>query len=176
MTLRMEQVFVRKLSTVKLLDVVRKKIELGESLTEQELMKLIILPLAEKGNKNKQKRIIQVIEIADMINNEQDQKLVISGLLVVSDKFINREDAEKIRRKFAMTKVFQIFEEEKQEAIKESLNREREEGMLEGQKKEKIKVAEKLIRKGNDIKTIIEITDLLEEEIRDIEEKILIMK
>lgn len=58
--------------------------EQREVLTEQELMRLILLPLAEKGKEDKQKRIMQVIELADKMENEDEQKLVLSGLLVIS--------------------------------------------------------------------------------------------
>ncbi len=45
-------------------------------------MRLIILPLAPKGNVNKQKRVEEVIELARMIEDEQEQAFVIAGILV----------------------------------------------------------------------------------------------
>lgn len=88
-----------------------------ETLSDKELMQLIILPLAKKGRESKQKMIEQVVELAKQIENENIQAFVITGILVSSDKFIDRAYAKTVRRYLSMTKVFQILEEEKQEAI-----------------------------------------------------------
>lgn len=86
MSLHMEQVFVRELPAEKIYQTVTAKLDNGEELTEQELMRLIILPLAEKGDSAKQKRIKQVIELSKRIDDNR-QVFVLSGLLVASDKF-----------------------------------------------------------------------------------------
>lgn len=160
-TLQIEQVFVNQLPVQEIYQSIGKKLKNNETLTEQELMQLIILPLAEKGKDNKQKRIEQVVEFAKKIENEKEQVLVLSGLLVASDKFISRENAESIRRWLVMTKVFQIFEEEKQEALQNALQA------------EKRKTAEKLLKKEADMEFIMYVTDLAEEEIRIIQESMI---
>lgn len=164
MTLHMEQVFVSQLPVQKIYQSIQQKLNNKETLTEQELMQLIILPLAEKGKENKQKRIEQVVELAKKIEDEKEQILVLSGLLVASDKFINRENAESIRRWLGMTKVFQIFEEEKQEALQNALQAEKRE------------TAKKLLKIGTDIKNIMYVTNLTEEEVKKIQENILATK
>lgn len=123
MTLRMEQAFVSGLPTEDIYRTVKHKLEHGERLTEQELMRLIILPLAKKGKEGKRERIRQVIELAKRIGDEQEQKFVFAGLLVVSDKFIDKADAETIRREITMTKVGRLIFED---------------GMAEGERKERI--------------------------------------
>lgn len=126
MTLQMEQVFVRCLPAESIYQTVKHKLKYGELLTEQELMQLIILPLAEKGLENKQERIKQIIDLVKQIEDEQEQKLVFSGLLVITDKFIDRADAEKIRRELAMTKVGRlIFEDGLTEGRKEGEKKQR---------------------------------------------------
>ena len=123
MVLHMEQVFLQKLPSEEIYQQIHLKLNQNDTLTEQELMQMIILPLAEKGRKEKQKRIRQIIELAKQMQNEQEQKFVFSGLLVVSDKFITKEDAEIIRREFSMTKVGMLLMEE---------------GMEKGMEKERI--------------------------------------
>lgn len=123
MTLRMEQACVSGLPTEDIYRTVKHKLEHGERLTEQELMRLIILPLAKKGKEGKRERIRQVIELAKRIGDEQEQKFVFAGLLVVSDKFIDKADAETIRREITMTKVGRLIFED---------------GMAEGERKERI--------------------------------------
>lgn len=127
MTLRMEQVFVRQLPTEEIYQRVKYKLEHREKLTEQELMQMIILPLAEKGRTGKQKRIKQVIDLVKQIEGEAEQKLVFSGLLVISDKFISKSDADTIRREITMTKVGRLIFEDG-----------RKEGLTEGKKEERI--------------------------------------
>ena len=72
----------------------------------------MILPLAGKGVKNKQKRIEQIIKTTRLIKKEADQIFVLTGLLVSTDKFISEENAEIIRRLLDMTKVGRMLYEE----------------------------------------------------------------
>lgn len=131
MTLRVEQVFVTHLPAEEIYKTVMYKLERGEKLTEQELMQLIILPLAGKGLEDKRTRIKQVIDLVKQIEDEREQKLVFSGLLVIADKFIDRVDAEKIRREITMTKVGRLI-------FEDGLTEGREEGRKEGEKKQRI--------------------------------------
>ncbi len=124
-------------------------------------MQLIILPLAKKGRESKQKMIEQVVELAKQIENENIQAFVITGILVSSDKFIDRAYAKTVRRYLSMTKVFQILEEEKQEAI--NLARQNE----------KIAIAENLIKDGLDTILIMRTTGLTREQIEKIRENML---
>ena len=80
-------------------------------------MLLIILPLAKKGKEVKQKVIEQVVDLAKQVEDENTQVFVITGILVSSDKFIDRDYAKSVRRYLSMTKVFQSLEEEKLEAV-----------------------------------------------------------
>ncbi|RKI51555.1 hypothetical protein D7V86_26430, partial [bacterium D16-51] len=96
------------------------------------------------------------------IENEQEQKLVFSGLLVITDKFISKENAKSIRRKLTMTKVFQMIVDEVEEE-----NRQKE-------KERNRKNAEKLLRGGVDIDIIIDVTELTEDEVREIEKNMLV--
>lgn len=167
LTLSIEQVFVSNLPDREIYQEIKHKLENREKLTEQELMRLIILPLAPKGNANKQKRVEEVIKLAKMIEDEQEQAFVIAGILVCSDKFIDREYAKGIRRYLSMTKVFQILEEEKQEAI----IHERRLATME----EKQQTAARMIRKGMAEQIIMEISGLTKEEISKVRKNMLVV-
>lgn len=112
MTLRMEQVFIAELPEEEIYQTIEHKLATGGELTEQELMQLVILPLAGKGVKDKQKRIEQIIKTTRLIKKEADQIFVLTGLLVSTDKFISEENAEIIRRLLDMTKVGRMLYEE----------------------------------------------------------------
>ena len=65
MTLRMEQVFIAELPEEEIYQTAAHKlVENDGELTEQELMQLVVLPLAARGVERKQERIEQVIRLA----------------------------------------------------------------------------------------------------------------
>ena len=158
--LNMEHVFVSHMPGEEIYQEIKHKLENGERLTEQEFMRLIILPLAEKGKEKKQKRVEEVVELAKMIEDEQGQVFVIAGVLVCSDKFIDRDYAKGIRRYLGMTKVFQWFEEEKQEAVLQAAKA--------AAQKEKQQTAVRMLEGGEDFGSIMMYTRLTKEEIEEI--------
>ena len=127
-------------------------------------MLLIILPLAKKGKEAKQKMIEQVVDLAKQIEDENTQAFVITGILVSSDKFIDRDYAKSVRRYLSMTKVFQILEEEKQEAINLA------------EKKGANAMIEKFIKAGADTLMIMQATGLTKEEIEEIKKNMMVAK
>ena len=168
LTLKMEQVFIHSLPDAEIYQSVKKKLENNETLSEKELMQLIILPLAKKGKEAKQKMIEQVVDLAKQIEDENTQAFVITVILVSSDKFIDRDYAKSVRRYLGMTKVFQILEEEKQEAINLAEK--------EGQRKSQLQIAENLIKAGADILMIMKGTGLTKEEIEEIKKNMMVTK
>ena len=168
LTLKMEQVFIHSLPDAEIYQSVKKKLENNETLSEKELMQLIILPLAKKGKEAKQKMIEQVVDLAKQIEDENTQAFVITGILVSSDKFIDRDYAKVVRRYLSMTKVFQILEEEKQEAINIARKNERRETRLE--------MIESFIKAGTDTLTLMQATGLTKEEIEEIKKNMMVTK
>ena len=168
LTLKMEQVFIHSLPDAEIYQSVKKKLENNETLPEKELMQLIILPLAKKGKEEKQRMIEQVVDLAKQIDDENTQAFVITGILVSSDKFIDRDYAKSVRRYLSMTKVFQILEEEKQEAINIARKNERRETRLE--------MIESFIKAGTDTLTLMQATGLTKEEIEEIKKNMMVTK
>ena len=63
------------------------------------------------------------IELSKKIS-EKDQKtglFILTSLVVFSDKIIDKETSEEVRRWIEMTQIGRIFEEEKQEAVREAV-------------------------------------------------------
>ena len=122
-------------------------------------MLLIILPLAKKGKEVKQKVIEQVVDLAKQIEDENTQVFVITGILVSSDKFIDRDYAKSVRRYLSMTKVFQSLEEEKLEAVNIAKRNERHDTNVE--------IAKSLLRDGIDTVVIMRATGFSKEQIEE---------
>ena len=130
-------------------------------------MLLIILPLAKKGKEVKQKVIEQVV-LAKQIEDENTQVFVITGILVSSDKFIDRDYAKSVRRYLSMTKVFQSLEEEKLEAVNIAKRNERHDTNVE--------IAKSLLRDGIDTVVIMRATGFSKEQIEEIRNNMLTTK
>lgn len=168
LTLKMEQVFISSLPDAEIYQSIKKKLDNHETLSDKELMQLIILPLAKKGKEEKQGMIEQVVDLAKQIEDENMQAFVITGILVSSDKFIDRDYAKTVRRYLSMTKVFQILEEEKQEAINLAER--------EGKRKSQLQIAENLIKAGADTLMIMKGTGLTKEKIEEIRNNMMLTK
>lgn len=83
-------------------------------------MEFIIFPLSYRRKEEKQERIQETVRLAARIQDREQQVFTLAGILAFTDKVIDRETANFIRRAIEMTQVAQIFEEEKQQALKET--------------------------------------------------------
>ena len=164
----MEQVFISKLPEEEIYQSIKSKLENNETLSDTELMQLIILPLTGKGKEAKQQIIENVITLTKQIKDETKQVFVLSGVLVATDKFIDEKYADNIRRYLSMTKVARLYEEEKLEAVNLARKDERRETRLE--------MIESFIKAGTDTLTLMEATGLTREELEEIKNNMLMTK
>lgn len=160
--LKVEEVFLSELNSEAIEADLYQKILTGEELSEQEQMQFVILPLIYKGIEEKQNCIQRCFEMGKMIESTEKQTFVLTGLLVFTDKVIRREDSEKIRRWLEMTKVGQILEEEKQEAIEVAVKetwKQAEEEKQQAIKKTSRETARKLLDCGISMEQILQCID-----------------
>lgn len=132
-----EEAFLVELDSEGIEKELSDKIRRKEPLTQDEQMKLLILPLTHSGKEEKQECIRRCFELAKDIEDEKTQVFVMAGMLAFADKVITKEDSKKVREWLMMTKVAQIFEEEKLEYAEkvaketaEKVNKETAKGML----------------------------------------------
>lgn len=156
----MEQVFISKLPEEEIYQSIKSKLENNETLSDTELMQLIVLPLAGKGKEAKQQIIENVITLTKQIKDETKQVFVLSGVLVTTDKFIDEKYADNIRRYLSMTKVARLYEEEKLEAINEHT----------------VRMAESLIKDEVDLLAIMRATGFSKQQIEEIRNNMLTTK
>lgn len=95
----------------------KEKVEKNELLDDEELMQFIILPLSYKEKKEKEEKIHETVNLAAQIQNRSQQLFALAGILAFTDKLIDMNMADKIRRVIEMTKVGLIIEEEKRQAL-----------------------------------------------------------
>ena len=112
----------------------RDKIEAGEALSEEEQMRFIILPLTHRGKEAKQACIRRCFDLAREMEDEEAQSFLLSGMLVFSDKVIARKDSKRIKEWLMLTKVGQLFEEEKLEYARKAVLQAKKEAKEEADK------------------------------------------
>ena len=91
---------------------VTAKLERKEALSDEELMKLIILPLTYKGKERKEQAVREAVELAKRIEDGGEKSFVLSGILVFADKIISAKMAKYIKEVLKMTQVAQLLMEE----------------------------------------------------------------
>ena len=91
----------------------------------------------------------KVVDLAEQILNEEQRIFTLSGVIVASDKFIDRKYLEQIRRRIHMTQLGQLYEKEKIEY---------------GNQKTR-EMALKMLRRNISIVDIMEVTGLTEAEL-----------
>jgi hypothetical protein len=142
-----KQIFLRNTNGDAVAEEVRTKLEAEQELSDNDILRLIIAPLA-KSKRSKQELLEECVSIAKEMKDENLQAFTVAGLLVASDKFVDREYSWMIRRWFSMTKFGQLVLEEINAAATETAN---------AQKKE---IAEKLFHKGMSLSDVAECTGL----------------
>ena len=88
--------------------------------------------------------------MATRIQDREQQLFTLAGLLVFTDKLIDRETAGRIRRVIEMTQVAQIFEEEKQQAltqVAQIFEEEKQRAMIEATKNASKQIVIRMIKK-----------------------------
>lgn len=120
-------------------------------------MKLIILPLTTPGSEGKQVMLEKVVNLAEQITDEEQRIFTLSGVIVASDKFINREYLDQIRRRINMTQLGQLFEKEKIEYGNQKIR--------ETSIKERTRMAKSMLDEDIDFVKIMKITGLTEAEL-----------
>jgi len=118
--IEVKQVFLSKLDTDSIFINLKNKINLGEMLSDEEMLNFIILPLTQPQIDKKQKLIENAVDLAKQIKDDHQQIFAIAGILTASDKFIDKNYSNSIKEWMKMTKVAQLFEEEKIEAVQQA--------------------------------------------------------
>lgn len=162
---QLEEAFLTELNSEKIESRIKDKLKLGEPLTEEEQMQFIILPLTHRGREKQAACIRRCFEMAEMVEDEQEQIFILAGILVFADKVIDNEDSKKIREWIMMTKVAKLFEEEKIEygkAVAEKVAKEKE-----------IQIVKKMLANGISREQVTGVlTILTEDEVKDLQKGI----
>lgn len=149
---QLEEAFLMNLDSEEIEGNIRKKLESG-------------LLLTYKGKEKKRECIKRCFELAKKVEDEQEQIFMLSGMLTFADKVIDGEDSKKIREWIMMTKVAQLFEEEKIEYGKKEAEK--------AARDIETRLVKQLLAYGDPVDKISSITTILtKEEIAAIKEEL----
>lgn len=112
LVLTVESAFLVHLDTDQIYRELSDQIHRHVILTEEELMKLMVLPLTVKGKEKKQEVIVKAVELAKQIPDRRQVVQALAGILTFSDKVIDEAYRKRVKEEMQMTKVGQmIFED-----------------------------------------------------------------
>ena len=149
--LTVETAFLSELDSGEIFQRLKRKVEQNERLKDEELMEFIILPLSYREKKEKEEKIQQAVDLAVRIQDREQQLFTLSGILTFTDKLIDGETANKIRRAIEMTQVARIFEEEKQQAltqVERIFEEEKQQAIRETRQQSTKEIVSLMIKKG----------------------------
>ena len=130
--LTIRQAFLSKIDGDAALTTIKGKLENGASLDDEDVMRLIILPLTKKGTEGKQAMIDEVIETSQKVQNEEEVSFILFAMMVAARNYISEKQMEKIKEVLTMTTVGKMFEDEKEQYAKDCATKARADDILEG--------------------------------------------
>jgi len=154
--IQVKQVFLSKFNTDELYASLKAKLDAEEPLSDEDIMRFVILPLTQPDKQRKQSLIEDVVDLAKRVKNDEHQAFILAGILTAANKFIDKEYSKNVREWLKMTHVARLFEEEKLEAINEE------------RKKDRIRLAQRMIADGMEMAKILKYTELTRAEIEQI--------
>ncbi len=163
--LNIEEAFLTEVNSEEIKRELAVKADRGEPFTEEDVMKLVIYPLTYKGRKAQQGAVTEALGIAERLNDDNTQRMALSGIFVFADKLITDEDAERVKRRLNMTKIGRLLEEEYQEREYKAVTKARKEAKKEA-KKDKQESAIKFLRTGD---SVTKVADCLSMSIKEVE-------
>ncbi len=116
-----EAAFLEDLDSEDIMKIIDEKLTSNVALSNEELMKLMILPLTYRKDEDRKKAIRNAIELSKRIKDPKQMVSAITGILVFSDKFIEDEYSKEISSWLNMTQVGRIINQEIQDAVEEAV-------------------------------------------------------
>ena len=131
----------------------QEKIYNDIQLTEEDILKLIFLPLM-KSKHSADEMALKAVELSKQISGDI-KTFILGAIIAISDGFMSEDCRKKLLEVLKMTLIEQMIREEGME-----------EGKKEGKKEGKEEVAKKALMEGIDEDIIVKITGLNKESIR----------
>ena len=148
MQLKIEPVYLLRMETEKVYSKIQYKVENKETLNDDEMLEMIVLPLTVKGKEEKRALAEETVSLAQEIQDEEQRMQALAGILTFADKILDKEYAKRIKEVIGMNKVEKLFYDEGVET-----------GIVKG-RAELIRCIRKKLKKGYAVMEIAEVLEL----------------
>ena len=118
--LKVETAFLSELDSAEIRERLNRKILSGERLTDEEQMEFIILPMSYKGREAKNAAIRENLDLTEKMPDDSERVFLLSGMLVIANQIIEADSVQRIGRMIRMTKLGQLWDEERRQALAEA--------------------------------------------------------
>ena len=112
LTIRTEQAFLSHIDGDAEFRSIVRKLDSGETLDDEDLMRLIILPLTYDKSADQIRMVDRAIDSAARIREDEKRSFVLAGICIAADQFILQNQIRRIGGLLKMTKVGQLLQEE----------------------------------------------------------------
>ncbi len=155
LTIKTETAYLVGVPSEEWMDEVKNCIATGK-VTDEVLMRLVLLPLTYKGAEKKQTVIKECVHLARQIPDKGQETFVLAGILSFTDKVINEETRQYIKEVIGMTQVGKMLMDE---------------GMRKGDVERAKRTALKMLSRGDSLEEIAEVLELSIDTIKAWEEE-----
>lgn len=152
MQLKIEPVYLLRMETEKVYSKIQYKVENKETLNDDEMLEMIVLPLTVKGKEEKRALVEETVRLAQEIQDEEQRMQALAGILTFADKILDKEYAKRIKEVIGMNKVEKLFYDE---GVETGIAK----GVAEG-RAELIRCIRKKLKKGYAVMEIAEVLEL----------------
>lgn len=156
MQLKIEPVYLLRMETEKVYSKIQYKVENKETLNDDEMLEMIVLPLTVKGKEEKRALAEETVRLAQEIQDEEQRMQALAGILTFADKILDKEYAKRIKEVIGMNKVEKLFYDE---GIETGIAKGMEMGVAEG-RADLIRCIRKKLKKGYAVMEIAEVLEL----------------
>ena len=108
-----------------------------------------------------------------MVPDPESSRKILAGMLVFANRIIELEIKEKVYRRLRMTIIGQMFEEEKQAAIKKNTEEVTQTVTQTVTMNTSLRIAENFLRQGDSVEKVAECTNLPLDRVKELESSIL---
>lgn len=160
-TIHTEQAFLSHMDGEEEYKKIRNKIWKDRTVPDEDLMRLIVLPLTCRGMDRKTDMIDSVVEAAVHLEDKSQRDFVLAGVCVASSKFMKQEQMDRIGGILRMTEVGQYLLDQMTREVTEQVT-ERVTQQVTEQVTQQVResIAIKMLAAGDDLQHIQEVTGL----------------
>ena len=119
--LNVESIILKDMDTFGILYELTNKIENNIPLTDKDKMQLIIFPLTCEYEDIRYNVLDKVIDLISKIYDDETKNIIISSIIAFTDKYIKKEQLQKLKGMIKMTQIEQMYVDEANEKIRQAI-------------------------------------------------------